>query len=141
MNTRCTLRNSALVNHMESYCRSAAVCVCVCVCAVYLCENLNSVSCFLPFCFPLLHRRSEKLWAPYCFYYLCLLAYSLSLSLSLPLCPILCLFFLFFPPVSLLSSFLFAPCWFVLSSNFHRLTRERAEADKTLSLRLKRSRG
>lgn len=94
MNTRCALRNIALVNHMESYCRSAAVCVC----AVYLCENLNSVSCFLPFCFPLLHRRSEKLWPPYCFYYLCLLAYSLSLSHPLS--------FFLSPPPPLLSSLL-----------------------------------
>lgn len=63
-------------------------------------------------CFPLLHRHSQKLRPPYCFYY----SSSCSSSLSHPL-----FFFFFFP----LCSVLFLP-----HSYFHQLKSGEAEEDQ-----------
>lgn len=104
------------------------------VCAllsVYLCENLNSVRCFLLFvscCF----ADTARSYGPHTAFIISV--FSLTLS---PLCPILSLSFS--SPLSVSSSPC-TPCWFVLYSNFHWLKLERAETDKTWAWR-RRSRG
>lgn len=94
--------------------------LCVHCLSVYQCESLNSVSCFLCFvscCFTDTARsygpHTAFIISVFSFFFLCL-------------CPILSLSFSF-----LFSSFLSAPCCFLLCSNFHQLKSERAEADKT----------
>lgn len=94
--------------------------MCVHCLSVYLCESLNSISCFLCFgscCF----TDTARSYGPHTAFIISVFSFFL-----LCLCPISSPSFYF-----LFSSFLAAPCCFPLHSNFHLLKSEGAEADKT----------